>query len=283
MTDARALTLALRGRWSGLAGMARCPLHDDRTPSLSIRNGDQDVILVTCFAGCKRESIIAELRRRGFLDSPAERVFKPKVRASRSEPHHKPDPEALDIWRGGKPSIGSIVERYLRLRGIRLAVPVSLRCRSKLHLGRYDMPTMIAAVQAPGGAVIAVQETLLTLEARRAAVAVPRITTGALGYGAVRLAKADDVLGLAEGIETALSAMQLTGVPCWACLGANRMARVAIPDCVRELHIFADADDAGRAAADQTSAAHKGHRRVLVRFPNGGKDWNDAPSRRSAA
>ena len=36
--------------------------------------------------------------------------------------------------------------------------------------------------------------------------------------------------------------MQLTGIPVWACLGAQRMARVAIPDCVKELHVFADND-----------------------------------------
>jgi phage/plasmid primase-like uncharacterized protein len=89
--------------------------------------------------------------------------------------------------------------------------------------------------------------------------------------GAVRLGPAGDVLGLAEGIETALAAMQLTGVPCWACLGSKRLARVAIPDCVLELHIFADNDEPGRLAAEQTTKAHP-HRRVVVRCPPDGFD-----------
>jgi hypothetical protein len=38
----------------------------------------------------------------------------------------------------------------------------------------------------------------------------PRIAIGALGAGAVRFGQSEDVLGLAEGIETALSAQQLT-------------------------------------------------------------------------
>ncbi len=37
--------------------MACCPAHDDRNPSLSIREGDNDGILVHCFAGCLEEEI----------------------------------------------------------------------------------------------------------------------------------------------------------------------------------------------------------------------------------
>jgi putative DNA primase/helicase len=106
-------------------------------------------------------------------------------------------------------------------------------------------------------------------------VAVPRIAIGALGAGAVRFGKPEDVLGLAEGIETALSAQQLTGIPTWACLGASRMHRVAIPDHVRELHLFGDNDDAGRDAV-QRAAYENRERRVLLRFPpENYKDWND--------
>jgi DNA primase len=69
--------------------------------------------------------------------------------------------------------------------------------------------------------------------------------------------------------------MQLFGVPCWSCLGGARMHRVWIPDNVRELHIFADSDDAGRAAAERTAEAHR-RRRVVIRFPpDGSKDWDD--------
>jgi putative DNA primase/helicase len=104
---------------------------------------------------------------------------------------------------------------------------------------------------------------------------LPRKTTGALGRGAIRLAAATEVLGLAEGTEKALAAMQLFGVPCWSTLGAGRMHRVWIPGSVRELHIFADNDDVGRAAAEGTASQHQ-HRRVIIRFPpDGFKDWDD--------
>lgn len=38
--------------------MSRCPAHEDRTPSLSIRETDDGRILLHCFAGCETESIL---------------------------------------------------------------------------------------------------------------------------------------------------------------------------------------------------------------------------------
>ena len=35
------------GRW-----LARCPAHDDKSPSLSVREADDGRTLITCFAGC---------------------------------------------------------------------------------------------------------------------------------------------------------------------------------------------------------------------------------------
>jgi putative DNA primase/helicase len=150
------------------------------------------------------------------------------------------------------------------------------------HLDRYPVPAIVAAVQAPSRHMIAVQVTLIDPRGeRKAAVAVPRKTTGALAGGAARLGPAFDVLGLAEGWEKALAAMQLFGVSCWASLGANRMHRVKIPDTVQELHIFSDNDDAGRFAAERTAHEHR-HRRVVIRFPpEQFKDWDDVTRQRA--
>ena len=34
--DARRIVAALEGRWTGRAGMCRCPAHEDRDPSMSV-------------------------------------------------------------------------------------------------------------------------------------------------------------------------------------------------------------------------------------------------------
>ena len=44
-----------RGRWS-----ARCPAHSDRTPSLSVTEGEKG-ILVKCWAGCALQQIVAAI------------------------------------------------------------------------------------------------------------------------------------------------------------------------------------------------------------------------------
>jgi DNA primase len=55
----------LSGRKSGAGYMARCPVHEDRTPSLSLRDSDGKV-LVHCFGGCTQAAVIAALRERGL-------------------------------------------------------------------------------------------------------------------------------------------------------------------------------------------------------------------------
>src|SRR3546814_13534960 len=91
--------------------MCLCPAHADRTPSLSIRQGDRG-ILVTCFAGCDREDVLRELRRvplrqrYSYRDTPA--------RASGN---------AARLWEEGLPIPGTLAERYLTSR--RLATPVA--------------------------------------------------------------------------------------------------------------------------------------------------------------
>ena len=41
--------------------LVRCPAHDDRSPSLSIRDGHDGRVLLYCFAGCTFAQIVAAL------------------------------------------------------------------------------------------------------------------------------------------------------------------------------------------------------------------------------
>lgn len=57
---------ALGGRKSGAGWSAKCPAHEDRTPSLSISQGRDGKILFRCHAGCTQEDVIAALKARGL-------------------------------------------------------------------------------------------------------------------------------------------------------------------------------------------------------------------------
>jgi putative DNA primase/helicase len=87
------------------------------------------------------------------------------------------------------------------------------------------------------------------------------------------------VLGIAEGIETALSATALFGVPCWAAVNAGMLAAWQPPPETKRIIVFGDNDPnyAGQAAA-YALAARLGsdERAVEVQIPaEVGADWND--------
>jgi hypothetical protein len=280
MNEAATIANALHGRRSADGYLCHCPVpshgkgRGDRNPSLLVSDGDK-AVLIKCFAGCDIRDILAQLRTSG-LAKPAAGPSEGKEPVER-QPEHAPDPRAIELWRAAEQiRYGSKPAQFLAARGITLAPPPSLRSTTILHLERYPLPAMLAAVQAPDRRIIAVQQTLIDPRGdRKAQVRIPRQTIGALGWGAVRLAAAGNVLGICEGTEKGLAATQLFDVPCWSALGAARMHRVWIPDFVTELHIFVDNDDAGRAAAERTTHAHR-HRKVVLRFPpEQFKDWDD--------
>lgn len=76
------ITKALGGRWRGHEGTARCPAHDDRTPSLSIADGQKGVPVVHCHAGCDQRAVIEALRKKGLWAERAEcaAIGEPRIR-----------------------------------------------------------------------------------------------------------------------------------------------------------------------------------------------------------
>jgi putative DNA primase/helicase len=277
--DAGTIALALDGQRKSDGGwLCRCPVKShgrqrgDVNPSLSMADGDEKLI-VFCHAGCDYRDVLDALRIRGLSNHRRSSTVDPR-RQPTCDSAPSPDPMALAIWNSGKPASNSAVERYLLRRGIDILIPPAIRSGTVGGAGDQKAPAMIVAVRALGGAIVAVQRTRLTWDGTRADIPRPRMTFGALGDGAAHLAECRDILGIAEGTETALAATQLTGIPCWASLGSGRMPNVAIPLGVRELHVFADDDNAGRAAAAEMVKQHTASgRQVIVRYPPEG--YND--------
>ena len=65
MVSAEILAGALGGKRAGSGWIALCPTHDDQTHNLSVRDGEQG-ILVYCHAGCTQENVIVAFRSRGL-------------------------------------------------------------------------------------------------------------------------------------------------------------------------------------------------------------------------
>ena len=55
------LAARLEAKRSGDGWQAKCPAHEDRTPSLSISQGRNGRVLVHCHAGCSVEAVLGQL------------------------------------------------------------------------------------------------------------------------------------------------------------------------------------------------------------------------------
>ena len=128
----------------------------------------------------------------------------------------------------------------------------------------------------------------------KAPVTQNKMMLGPCAGGAVRLTAAQDELVLAEGIETALSILQATGQPTWACLSTSGLKTVLLPPEVKTVTIGADGDSAGEKAAEEAaSRLYREGREVKIARPPDGFDFNNLlmlpenvvpfPGRREAA
>jgi putative DNA primase/helicase len=144
------------------------------------------------------------------------------------------------------------------------------------RIGRF--PALVADVLDVAGEFVTCHVTWLR-EGRKLTGREPRkILSGLAGRVgcAARLMPATEVLGIAEGIETALAAAVLDEVPVWASLNAPLLARFDPPAGVLLLRVYADRDKAGHTAALQLMQRLQRRLQVEIRVPSApAKDWND--------
>ena len=286
MSDARALTLALRGKWYRRYGLACCPAHGDRRPSLTLADAPDGRLFLHCKTGCDFRDVLAALRDRGLLDrharpQPPEPSEIARRRVEEEAEAVKRERHALAIWREAVPVHDTIAETYLRGRGITCPLPDSLRFNPACWHGAtaQRLPALVARVD--GLPRLAVHRTYLRADGSgKAEVDPPKAMLGAALGGSVRLAEACGPLVVAEGIETALSLPSglLRGpATVWAALSAAGIGGLRLPGGIpHKLTIAPDGDTAGRDAAHRLAerASALGWTVSLLPAPDG-RDWND--------
>lgn len=144
------------------------------------------------------------------------------------------------------------------------------------RVGRF--PGLVAEVRDLSGDLVTVHATYLQ-NGRKLDGHEPRKLlsplTGREGC-AVRLMPVTEVLGIAEGLETALSASALDGIPAWASLNTALLGKFEPPPAVKTLRIYADRDEAGLLAAGRLMERLQGRVRFELRLPSAPhKDFND--------
>ena len=262
------IVAALKGRWHDSYAMCVCPAHADRTPSLSVRQGERG-ILVHCFAGCRSEAVLREIgRTKPILNSPP--------------PSYRPEgtaPNVRRIWDQGTEIRGTLGEVYLRSRRLSVDLP-DLRFHPRCPFGRKPETTFRPAL-------------LVAVRTRHKLTALQRIRLtddgtwhdgkfmlGKPGQGAWTPQFDGNVLAIAEGMEDAASYAQIRKIPCWAALGTERLALIEVPERVGTLYLAEDNDGPGRCASMAAVGSHNMPERQIIRDapPSHYHDWAEALS-----
>jgi hypothetical protein len=177
---------------------------------------------------------------------------------------------ARKLWQIAEPARGTQVERYLEVRGIKLAqMPATVRYL-KPRGDKYPHPTMIApfamcAEPTPGmlavssDAIMGVHLTRLRPDGSgKAGTDRDKIMLGPSMGTPLVLAPLGDGLGLivSEGIEDSLSGHATTGLGAWAAGSAGRLPALAkaMPDYIEVVTILGHNDDAGRRGARELAS-----------------------------
>jgi hypothetical protein len=280
--NAEALTRALGGRWHGAYGMARCPAHDDRRPSLSLKDGEDGRLLCRCHAGCEFPAIMAAVRDRGLYTAPTRRAASDN-RAARTSAERTLTDLVRRLWRESGPIAETLAEVYLRQRSIAGAVPPSLRFHWRLrHPAGGCFPAMVGLVEHVEPDVVGLHRTYLDAATATKTPRQPsKAMLGPCRGGAVRLRGGEAGLAVCEGIETALSLA--SGLDedfaVWAALSTSGIKGLELPSPTLfggKLLIGADGDPPGRRAALELAdrATSLGWTVEIASAPDG-RDFND--------
>lgn len=257
------------------------------------RSGNGDFVCRQCGAG-KGIQLVARANGWSYAEA-AKRVDEvignlPKDAPPKREPK-KIDRSAMlnRLWKEGRPiENNSPAGRYLEMRGglsrsehdLRY-VPAMLDTNSN---AKY--PGLVAMVRDVNGKAVTLHRTFLSPDGNKAKINPCRkLMPGGFPHGAaVRLGGMAETIGIAEGIETALAASIIFGVPVWAALNEVGLQHWQPPAGIKRILICGDNDRnfVGQSAAyllgrklSTDDLKHRGLE-VEVKIPDRiGADWND--------
>lgn len=182
--------------------------------------------------------------------------------------------EQAKVWGNGKkPKADGLVRRYLIDR-------LGIYPEKVKNIREYENQ-MIARVTDVNDMGVNIHRTFLIEKNGLVGKTDKKIMRGEIPKGsAIRLTPVAKTLGIAEGIETALSASLLFRVPVWSVISTVGMINWIPPEDTENIIIYGDNDEnyAGQSAAYQLAnkLTARYHKRVEVRIPPSvGTDWND--------
>jgi hypothetical protein len=265
--NARTIVKSLHGMWVGSYGLVKCPCHDDRKPSLKIKDDKRksDAIDLVCFAGCSWQDVKGELVRQGLIDSrrssPMRRSSLPraKAKATASTKQSKPPLDeqakqqiAFRLWDESVPLPDTLGWRYFtERRSLHIGVLGDLSHALRWHDGIMAVVGLMTdpLTNKPTG----IHRTFLNSDGTNVIDDSGKKKKLMLGpRGVIRLSRDEDVttgLGITEGIEDGLAVLLSGWSPIWCATCAGAIKSFPVLPGIEALTVFADCDAVGMKAA----------------------------------
>jgi hypothetical protein len=256
-------------------------------------NGGDIIDLIEHVRGVDFRDAVAYAEQ--FGGSTSTMVMSPKPAAAArltQDDMRRKQRRAGELWREAVPIVDTAAERYLVGRGI-VELPPGvdgevLRFHPACPFGEIPRISCMLALlrdirtNEPG----AIHRTAVTPGGDK----IGRMMLGPKVGAAVKLSPDDAVtmgLTIAEGIETALSGMQLGWQPAWSVVDAAGVAKFPVLSGIEALTILVDNDESGTGqrkaieCSDRWTKAGREVRRVIPRCA--GDDLNDIIRKRAVA
>ena len=240
---------------SGASFRGPCPVHGGSKAPFALTQGAGGRLLVHCHAGCDATAILRALRQH----QPLPHAVAPAPGPKTQQPPRDWSPTAQGLWDRGRTIAGTPAARYLETRGCGAVESDALKFLEAGAFGPH--PCLMAQVtDVVTAQPISLHFTRLNHDGTAKAEGDrPKLLLSGhrKSGGCIRLGADDDVtlgLGLAEGIETALSVMKLGWAPVWATVDAGNMKSFPVLGGIETLTLFADHDKAGLDAARACAA-----------------------------
>ena len=286
------------GQVAGLArvsgsDIARTAQHPARTPEAQAATEARATAKVVPLTKGQTKQWLIEAQERAKANLERER----QLRAQAAE-------KVMKVWDECVPFPSEHAEpmrRYFLSRQILFRIPGaevqdSLRFHPQLPYYNEDgklegkFPAIVCAIRDVDGELVTLHRTYLTPSGKKAPVESSRkmmsIPEGMNVVGcAIQLGIPDGVMGVAEGLETALSAYKATQIPTWSTVSARLMESIEVPEGVHTVLIWADKD---KSITGEKSARILKNRLqemgikahiLMPLMPRGGSaksvDWND--------
>ncbi|CAB4132177.1 TOPRIM domain containing protein [uncultured Caudovirales phage] len=235
---------------------ALCPVHEEKTPSLTISDLGNKIVCHCFGCGATGVDVVSALGMNIEELFNEKRTMNETYKSTQQDQEHALNANFLNEVSAltKKLTDDCPVVKYLHRRGIRIIPYNTIRFLPEYKQDGVYHPCLIARLDDKDGNRVSYKIIHLTHDGQKASVPVVKKTLPCereMRGSAVKLFPHNGTLAVCEGIETALAHYQDTKIATWSLDNAGNLSQFDCPKDVKHLIIIPDMDSSfvGQAAA----------------------------------